>query len=450
MSKKNLIWIFAMILLALVPAVYAQSWTQGIGFVVINALVVGIVLFVLQSFLIPNKEGKEKTAIWVVIAVTSLLISWFYGRGGFIWNTGPLAKFFNVYLLVNALVIGTFLYVVLGLMGLKEKLGSKEGTTGYIILLFIVSVMFAFQLGNQWIWSQTTVARFIDSLFGTDGILNPNPPLYRLWVFLSSAVLLSFFFAGYLLKVGVNGKNGVSYALAIVLAASMASQGASLGAVIQLGELVFTILFFQTVNETFGKDNQIIAGFVSISLVAWASAAATASIPEYRGLLGSMFCKTGLIEFTQLAAQSAAATGVFGWIKTLGMWILIIIAVIVVLLYKAFKGGGEDKKKWLTILAVLAILGIILLPGWIFIPFLIFMAIIGLIVWGMSRGEKNSRIFTLGLGGLKKKLSTIFTNAKLYRDVPEGREPQIFKENKHMFQALANYVTRSEINYRYW
>ena len=77
MSKNKLMWniVLFLIVIAALPIAYAQNFTGSRLFLIlINAAIVGVVLFILQAFLIPKKEPKEQTAVWVAIIVGSLLI----------------------------------------------------------------------------------------------------------------------------------------------------------------------------------------------------------------------------------------------------------------------------------------------------------------------------------------------------------------------------------------
>src|SRR3989344_4563548 len=201
MKFKWFSWIFALILTAIItlPIAYAQAFTASTIIVtLVNALIIGIILFLLQSFLLPGKADKERTAMWFVIIIASLLIAWFFGRGVFLWQ-GPLAVLFNLKILVNSILIAAFLYFLLGLLKIPQ-LGSPEGKTGYTILLFLVSTIFAVKLGNNWIWSQPIIQGLYAFLFDANaGILRGD----KLWVFIGTWALLSFFFAGFLLKGGV-------------------------------------------------------------------------------------------------------------------------------------------------------------------------------------------------------------------------------------------------------
>ena len=117
MSRNKLSWIFAMVLtaLAITPNAYAQVLGMAGAnwyYLLINALIIGVVLFILQAILVPGKDPKEKTSIWLIIIIVSLLLAWFYGRNGFLWQ-GPLAVIFNIKVLVNAVIIAAVLYFVL-------------------------------------------------------------------------------------------------------------------------------------------------------------------------------------------------------------------------------------------------------------------------------------------------------------------------------------------------
>src|SRR3989338_8064182 len=143
MSKNKLAWIFALVLIIIIalPMAYAQIVSAGtkLYYVLINAAIIFVVLFILQSVLIPQKPDKEKTAVWIIVLIASLLLAYLFGQNGFLWAEGqPLAAFFNIKVLVNAVIIGAVLYFVLGLLKVNEKIKSPEGMGGYGILIFLV------------------------------------------------------------------------------------------------------------------------------------------------------------------------------------------------------------------------------------------------------------------------------------------------------------------------
>ena len=469
MSKSRLSWIFALILvvIASLPVAYAQGFTGSrIFFILINAAVIGVVLFILQAFLLPGKDGKEKTSMWVIVILISLVIAFLYGQTGYLWESGPLAAFFNIKVLVNAAIIGAILYFLLGL--LKIKLNSKEGNAGYGILLFLISVVFAVKLGNQWIWEQAVLSQFFSYFIGSGGIFDPSGPEYRLWVFIGAFTMLSFFFSGYLLKGGVGGKNFVSYALAFVMAANMASEGATIGAVVTLGELIFVIMLAHNLQESVKIPG--VNWVLAIVIVAWVSAALTIAAPaESRGYLGAGVCYLGFVDCEELAAEAGVGGiagsagegrgGFGGFLSLLGKFsIIVILGVLVGGLFLIKKFAAGKKKGGIIAVAIVLILLYLLMSLFfgfrfatslgvnLFVPLII----IVLLFMGIVRAENRRRILVMGFGGIKKRLNTFRSKWKFLRDTPEGKEPQVFKENRLLFHALANYTTRSEITYRYW
>ena len=343
MNKNRIFWNIALILIITIisiPIAHAQNFTGSRLFLIlINAAIVGVILFLLQSILIRGKEPKEKTAVWVAILAGSLLIGWFFGSQDYIWNHPVLARFFSIYVLVNAVIIAAVLYFVLGFV-LKDKVPkSPESIGGYGILIFLVALIFAVQIGNQWIWHQSVVKQFVDYLFGAQGILNPAPPEYRLWAFLAVTTLLVFFFNGFLLKGGAGGTNKVNYALAILIGTSVARAGISFASIVLLGEAIFTIVLADALKGTapnvkgFGT-NWILAAF----LVGWASAAMTYGT-EYQGWLatfvGYPLWKLGLLTVgpTGAPAPPTGVGGWFGWIFKMGGGALVIVIIALIFLF---------------------------------------------------------------------------------------------------------------------
>ena len=293
MSKNKLAWIFALVLVFTValPIAHAQVIPTGsrLSFILINAAIIFVVLFVLQAFLVQGKGDKEKTSMWIILVLASLLLAYFFGQSGLLWAEGqPLARFFNIKVLVNAVIIGAVLYFVLGFL-LKDKVPkSPEGIGGYGILIFLVALVFAVQIGNQFIWHQSIVKQLVNYFFGPEGIMNPKGPEYRLWTLISSVTLFAFFFNNYLIK---GGNVRLNYALAIVLGSNMASSGVSINSIIKIGEIVFTIILADTLGNTTTKNyafNWILAAL----LVGWASYAITSGT-SYSGIAGWVF-GTGL------------------------------------------------------------------------------------------------------------------------------------------------------------
>lgn len=295
MSKNKLSWSIALFLIAItsLPIAYAQAFTgTRIFFVLVNAAVIGLVLFILQAFLIQQKQGKEKGVVLFVVVAASLVLAFLFGQNGLIWNTGPLSRFFNIYVFVNAVIIAIVAYFVFGLFKVNEKLAkSPQGQTGYGILIFIGALIWAVGIqsayGDIFIWEayKSVVSFFI----GSDGILNPNPPNYRLLVLLGSFFLFSFFFNQFLIKGGMGQNQMVNYGLAAIMAINLASAGVKPKAIIIIAEMLFVLMMATALKDTITstKHPGVAAAFrwfLSIVLIGWASSAATYGT-EFQGIL---------------------------------------------------------------------------------------------------------------------------------------------------------------------
>jgi len=449
-----LIAVLSTVIIAL-PVSYAQSNTgSSLFFVLINAAIVGVILFALQSFLIPQKNPKEQTAVWVAIIAGSLLIAWIYGNDRIIWQ-GPLAIFFNRYVIVNALLIGTILYFVMQLIPAFNKLYSPEGKTGTTILLFLISIFLALNISpNRWLWELQNVRNAMGFLFANGtGILNPKGGLL---VFVSSFVLISFFFNGYLLE---KGDKKLNYALALIFAVNLAMPPVNpIRDVIQLGEIFFVLILWNSLKGTVGGDNQIIAFLLAVFLVAWASAALTINAPEHRGIMGNMVCHTPLINCK--TGTGTSLTG-GGWKSSTIMWTAVIG---VFLLFTV--GGGIGKKlaggsTWIILAIIIGLAFLFFGFGLIGKILLILLApfiLIGLIVFGVVKGEKRAKWWDEGLTRLRKEIDNIISRneflnrllgkvAGLRDKTLENELPSKLKELRFHIYTLMNYMLRHDVWY---
>lgn len=289
MSKNILFWIIGMIFVIglVLPFAYAQeiSGASQLILVGINSAVAAVALFILQVFMIPKKDGKEKSVVWFVVLATAIFIGWYFGRTNFIWRVPPFSGILEIHVIVNALIIGIVLYFGLGLLGAKEKLGkSPEAETGYGILIAIGAIVWAIGIFNSYgplfIWN--AYSYFISYFIGPEGILNPYPPAYRLLVLVGSFALISFFFSQYLFEGSAHAK--INNALAAILAMNMASSGVSVRSVIILGEIIFVLVLQRSLQKTTG-ERVWLSWFIAILLVGWASSAMTYGT-EFEGVLG--------------------------------------------------------------------------------------------------------------------------------------------------------------------
>ena len=399
MSKNKLIWIFGLILTALLvmPIAYAQIVPSGskIYFVLINAAIIFVVLFMLQAFLIRKQTDKETTSVWVIMIFASLLLAYFFGQNGFLWQ-GPLARFFSIFVLVNAVIIGAVLYFVLGFL-LKDKVPkSPEGIGGYGILIFLVALVFAVQIGNQWIWSQPTIKELVNFFFGNEGILTTNKN--RIFIFIGSAALLTWFFN----SVALGKENHkINYILAIVFAAHMATgpDPYTMDNVKTLLLIVGTWVLGSNLSEKFTGKWKIAGYVIAFALVYWA---------------------TSIVE-TAVTPEGKAVVAERGWISaifsTLGgnkFWIFLFIAVLI-LFFIIFRGENraivnEIRERYARV------------------------------IWNKLKDSASQGL-----------LNWIFFWVKWpKRETPKDMLHPIFLENLYMFHALTSYMKRVFIMFSKW
>ncbi len=457
MTTHKLPWIFAVILVFIAAAPLASAQSAGGGslsFVLINAAIVGFVLFMIQAFLLPGKDGKEKTAIYVGIIVGSLMIGFLFGQSGFIWQ-GYFGRYFNFYVLVNAAIIATVIYIILGY---KVNLNSKEGNGGYILLIFIISMVFAVNIGQHWIWQLTVIRDFAGYLFGADGLLNPSPPAYRLWVFISSFVLMAYFFVAYLNtdKKLEKGGNIITYAISLLLAASMTRAGIGFPLVVKIAELVFFMVLADALKGQIG-DGKYEWGLAFL-IVGWSSSAVTAAYgKEYEGIIGSFMAP--MLRYYGLIPTAPGESVGFGPIL-LSPPVLILVAILFAMdllgTGKVKKFGAGGMIVWGLLLLFfggsslgfgkVGTMGMYLLLG--------VAGIIGLF-FIIGRGERRADGMWRGLKRyglvpmLRRMRSSpnslikwILKKATLRDPYFEGELPPVFKDIRAELMILMNYQTR--------
>ena len=467
MSKNKFMWGIALflILIASLPIAHAQTFTGSrLFFILINSAIVFVILFLLQSFLIP-KDGKEKASVLVAVITASLLIGFLYGQSGFIWQ-GPLGRFFSTYVLVNAAIIAAVLYFVLGLLDREKKLtpSSPQGQTGYGILLFLVAVIFAVKLGNQWIWNTAVLIQFRDYLFGAEGILNVTRNPEKFFVFVGTFALIVYFFNSYLMKNA--GKSVLmNYFLALIIAASTAQAGMGINAVIQLGEIIFWI----TISDAIGgvtQDNKFRFSLGAL-LVGWASAAITATNPEHRGIIGKLvgnliLAPLGIgIETAPITGKEAGGA-LIGIISSNFTTFLIVIGILLLMYTRGQAGGwtkgiGGGGLILIPILLIWSVLPSLGFAKWILIPLgiIVLILIFGGLAFGIGRGERRAettwgRLKTYGLNPFlswMKKSPNPFIKWFLRKWTAtdpyiDGTLPFIFRQLRAELMILMNWQTR--------
>ncbi len=460
MRKNRLMWIIALflIIIAALPVAYAQFSNSVTGsrisFILINAAIIFAVLFTLQLFLIPQKNDKEKTSVWVIMLLASLIVGYLYGQNGFLWQ-GPLGAYFNIYILVNSAIIAAVLYFALGFLKIGDKLKSPEGNAGYGLLIFLFSVMISINIApGMFLWKQEFIRSAAGFLFSSDrGILNPKSGLM---VFVTSFILISFFFNGYLLK---QGDKKLNYALALIFAVNLAIPPVNpIRDVIQMGEIMFILIVWETLKTTVPSDKPWAALLLAILLVGWASAALSINSPQNRGAVAQFTCNTPLIN-CKTETGALAGGGLFSTTKTTLYVILGGLA-----LFWMFGGGGADKKKYSGWGIGIGLAALILVYMWnsgvgfigkIGLGLASILVGIGVILYFMGKGEKRagSTWKTLNKFGISpfmewlrkssiapaRAIVSIWTGKDPYE---EGKLPKVFKSLRAELMTLMNYQTR--------
>lgn len=264
MRINKAFWINAFILLISVPIVFAQPAIFQSPFFIfaINIIVVWSVLFMLQTVLMPDRLAKQKAIAWFVTLILAVIIVWVSTRGaGFIWSVGPFASLFSFKVVANTIILsGAAYFALVGLLGIK--LESKQAQIGAVLFIIFLAAILAARMPN-YIWETETWQSFYNFILGEEGILTTNEN--RVYVFIASAVIFSWFFIGFL-KLG-EGNNRLSYALAIIIAADLARRGLSTDTIIKVGE-VFTILI---IGKQLQSEFRGFGWIVAAAIVFWIS-----------------------------------------------------------------------------------------------------------------------------------------------------------------------------------
>ncbi len=227
---------------------------------------------------------KNKNLLWMLWAVILVILS--VGVMGFSLRDlgasigGVTGGTSIVFLIVNTLLIGTFIFLAIHF--LPEKLVGKikpgksnTAKSVFFIALLIVSVVFAIRIGNMFIWHEDAVVRpAFRYLFGVDeegniGILRPT----RILIFIGASALLYWLFVTKV-KIGQGKNDSVDLVIAILLAADMTHQGLTKDWLIAGGQLIaIWILYGQFKKEGETKFSWSSAVW-SYGLITWISSVA--------------------------------------------------------------------------------------------------------------------------------------------------------------------------------
>lgn len=274
-------------------------------YLVVNALIIFAVLFVAQSALLPKKEGREKSVIWMIALVASVVASWFISSNGFIWQMPFFAKYLRLKMIVNTILLSAALWFGIGLLDINIG-DKKEKKIGIALIAILVSVMIASNIGDKWLWSHDTVKFIYDYLLGDEktlgytkkrvadyttqkqyiwfgkesskitgyhdekgdpitvgGILTLKEPNYRLITFVVSLIVIGWFFTSFLdLK---NQK--LTWAIVIIMAANLTRRGTPLSVVVALGEAFLILIIGKQIKVGSGAIGTIFSWLITIGIV---------------------------------------------------------------------------------------------------------------------------------------------------------------------------------------
>ncbi|MBI2655851.1 hypothetical protein HYX06_05525 [Candidatus Woesearchaeota archaeon] len=319
MKINKLMWISALVLIISLPLAFAQSIfdapifsnTWFIFFV--NVKIVFFILFILQSVLIPKKEGKEKVAIWVICyALAVITVLTIGGKGeGYIWNVGPLSTILRPKVLVNALIIAAVGWFGAGFLGVNPQ--KKQGQIGLVLLSILIAGMIAVSIGDNWLWRTENYTVAKNYLLEPDkpdpstpgktlgGILRPEKAnKYRLWVFFGSTILFAWFFSVFL-KLDQAGGKKLTYFIAAWLGSTLARTGADYSLVIGMAQLFLIVIIASILTQGKGSLGMVLGWLITIVVVEYlfrTMFGASALV----GLFGSGLCKIAEVSSNTIGA----------------------------------------------------------------------------------------------------------------------------------------------------
>lgn len=287
MKINKLFWIFGLVFVISSASVFAfalsEIYRHPIFILIVNALVIGSILFMVQLFLIPNQDAKVKLVVWLATFGLTALIVWnFTPRGAaYFWEVGIIAKYLKLWLIVNTTIFSIGLYMVAGF--LEVKLETAPGRYGLILVTIVLGAMMANSLGDKPLWDTDNFIKIKNYLFSGEheetmpdgtkvkvgGILTLDKTDVfesRLFIFLISTILFVWFFNAY---VGLGQQSSkLTYLMAFIIGANLAHKGATSGTIIGLAEAFAILIVGQQVSHGIAGP-RLLSWLLSIVLVEW-------------------------------------------------------------------------------------------------------------------------------------------------------------------------------------
>ena len=297
MKVNKFLWVSVLVLLVSVPLATAFTLSDILRnpwfMFAVNTLIIWIILFIIQAyFILPEKIARVKVVIWIVTVVLAGVIAFFLvGGRGYIWEAELFfTPYFKLWIIVNTIIIAAIGYFGLGFLGVSPP--TKQGQIGMALLVILFAGIMAVEIGDKFIIHTDNAQALKEYLFGDEvkigqanvkiapnvyktvdttkgGILTYKAPAapgaggYRLLIFVISLVLFSWFFTGFLMPQG--GK--LSYVLAVIIAANLASKGTPMNTMITIGEVFAIIMVQKQIAGQGGIFGGVIGWIATIVLV---------------------------------------------------------------------------------------------------------------------------------------------------------------------------------------
>lgn len=276
MKINKLFWIFGLIFVIGSTIVFAQGPVTSFFRMpwlvfVVNILIVWSVLFVVQLFVIRSQDTRVKVVAWIVSLVLAFLIVWNYTPRGaaYLWEAGWIAQYLRLTFLVNTIILAIAIFYIAGFLNIAPQ--TPQGQIGLILGSLLLAGMIAYSLpAGTWIWNENNVQNFWKYLREPKkGILTidgKNIFESRLFIFITSTVLFAWFFTSFIPALSQSSPR-LTYLMAFIIGANLASRGTTSGTLIGIGEAFAIIIIGSQVAAAFGKG--WIGWIIGITLVEW-------------------------------------------------------------------------------------------------------------------------------------------------------------------------------------
>lgn len=211
-----------------------------------------------------------KVVVWIATLALAFLIVWnFTPRGAaYLWEGGWIAQYLRLKLLVNTAILSVAIFYVAGFLGMTPQ--TMQGRIGLIIGSILLAGMIAYSLpADEWIWQEKNVKTLWNYLRGPKGILTidgKNIFESKLFIFITSTVLFAWFFTSYIPALSQSSPR-LTYLMAFIIGANLASKGTTTGTLIGIGEAFAILIIGSQVAAAFGKG--WIGWLVGVTLVEW-------------------------------------------------------------------------------------------------------------------------------------------------------------------------------------